>query len=159
MQSENKQEMLNFEPSRNLKDGIRFAWNLPPNWENEPCSICAVKTAIALSMWFPWDPEVDDVRLFKMPEGINIKSDGYVTLKDMNSLVRKNFVVKKRLTFKRGERPTLKDFIRDNPHKTAIVCCLGHYLYLQEGTYYSFFNNDNDDVVSVWLLGPHIMGA
>lgn len=152
------QEMINFEPSQNLKDGIRFAHDIPPAGENEPCSICAVKTAIELSMWCPWDPEEEDIRYFKMPEDINIKSDGYVTLKDMNKLVRKNFDVTKRLTFKRGERPTLKDFIRDNPYETAIICCLGHYLYLQEGTYYSFFNNDNDDVVSVWLLGPHIGG-
>ena len=45
-------------------------------------------------------------------------------------------------------RKTLKEFHLEN----AIVCCYGHFIYLNGDNYYSFFDNENDKVVAVWEL-------
>lgn len=77
------------------------------------------------------------------------RADGWMTLQGMNKFVRANLPVKKYLYFKRGERTKLKDFIfTDN----AVVMVLGHSIYVEGNTYYSFFDNSNDDVVAVWYL-------
>ena len=77
------------------------------------------------------------------------KTDGYMTLRDMNTYVRQNLSVAKRTDYKRGQRPILKALRLDG---RAIVCVLGHYIYLENETYYSFFQNDYDQVVAVWKL-------
>lgn len=32
------------------------------------------------------------------------------------------------------------------------VCLLGHYIYIDNDNYYSFFDNDEDEVVCIWWL-------
>lgn len=99
-----------------------------------PCSITAV--SCAMGGVFPKD----------IPE---LREDGYATLASANRYIRKNLDIRKRIDYRRGERPKLKDL---HLNGKAIVCVLGHYLYLDGETYYSFFNNENDDVVAVWLI-------
>ena len=77
------------------------------------------------------------------------KDDGYMTLRDMNTYVRQNLSVAKRTDYRRGERPLLKDLKVDG---RAIVCVLGHYVFVEEDRYYSFYRNDNDEVVAIWFL-------
>ena len=79
-----------------------------------------------------------------------LKDDGYCTLQNANKYIRKYLPVKKRIDYKRGARPKLKDLPIFEP---AIVCVLGHYLYWHgNGVYESCFDNKEDDVVSVWIL-------
>lgn len=79
----------------------------------------------------------------------DLKNDGYATLAAMNKFVRANLGVKRQVKFRRGERPKLKDLHFDG---RAIVCVLGHYLYLDHEDYWSFFKNGQDDVVALWEL-------
>lgn len=76
-------------------------------------------------------------------------TDGWMTLKDNNKYVRENLDVKKYVYYKRNERPLLKDL-----HLTGkgIVVVLGHCVYVDREEYYSFFDNENDEVVAVWFL-------
>ena len=73
----------------------------------------------------------------------------YTSLDEMNRFVRQHLRVKKRVYYKRGERPKLRDISIDG---CAIICVRGHFLYLDHDTYYSFFDNEGDDVISCWLL-------
>ena len=75
-------------------------------------------------------------------------NDNYATLRSVNEQVRKYFNVKKYTYYTRAERKTLKEFRGIN----AIVCCYGHFIYLNGDNYYSFFDNENDKVVAVWEL-------
>ena len=109
---------------------------------NTPCCVTAVVSALGYSEAIHqfmssgnWAPKMD--------------STGYVTLTGANRFIRSNLNVKKRVDFKRGNRLLLKDL---NLNGKAIVCVLGHYLYLDHETYYSFFDNEKDEVVSVWEL-------
>lgn len=103
-----------------------------------PCSIVAISCACGNLQ-----------HVLKESEALDYRADGYLTLQQMNKLVRSCLSVKRRIDFKRGERPKLKDLHID---EKAIVCVLGHYLYLNNDIYYSFFDNDEDDVVAAWLL-------
>lgn len=109
---------------------------------NYPCCIVAVSTVLGFdnasnraAQSRTWFPQMD--------------ASGYVTLSEANRFIRANLNVRKRMDFKRGSRPLLKDL---NLNGKAIVCVLGHYLYLNHETYYSFFDNENDEVVAVWEL-------
>ena len=108
--------------------------NPSPALSQCPCSVVAVASALG-----------------HRPEGEpQLRADGYATLAAANKFIRANLPVKRRKDYKRGERPTLRDLNYDGK---AIVCVLGHYIYLDGDDYYSFFDNDNDDVVAVWELG------
>ena len=72
----------------------------------------------------------------------------YATLRSVNVQVRKFLKVKKYTYYSRAERKTLKEFSGIK----AVVCVLGHYVFLNGGTYYSYFDNGNDKVVAVWEL-------
>jgi hypothetical protein len=74
--------------------------------------------------------------------------DGWMTLKDNNKFVREYLNVRRYKYFKRGERPLLKELVLDK----AIVCVYGHLVYLEGNNYWSFFNNENDEVVAYWEL-------
>ena len=104
--------------------------------ESEPCLVTAVYCAMSLYN--------------TSPHGFpKIRSDGYATLDAANRWIRDNLRIRKRIDFKRGERPKLKDLhLQDK----AIVCVLGHYIFLDHETYWSFFDNEEDDVVAVWVL-------
>ena len=107
-----------------------------------PCSVVSIGCA---SEMLRGTFDYDKIRLFSEQASAN---DNYATLRSVNEQVRKFFKVKKYTYFTRAERRTLKEFSGIN----AIVCVLGHYLYLNGDTYYSFFNNENDKVVAVWEL-------
>ncbi len=108
---------------------------LPPfSLSDTPCFFVALSCAFGRSVY--GDPSHED---------------GYVTLKDANVLIRKYFKVKRTITYKKSERPKLKDITKGNSEK-AIVCVLGHYVYMEGRIYRSFFNNDDDEVVKIWYL-------
>ena len=98
-----------------------------------PCSIVAVTCALG-------DTPTD------IPD---LKDDGYATLASANKYIRSNLPIKKRVDYKRGQRPVLKDLDIEG---RAIVLVLGHFIYFDGKAYHSFFNNDLDEVVSVWLI-------
>ena len=132
----------------------------PPDaaWGILPCSKCAVLTAISMkASEIKPDPNYlgkpADILLYYPPE-YKLKAGGYATLNSMNKLVRGNLTVSKRVDYKRGERPLLKDFLSEHPDPgdSTIICCLGHYIYAEGLIYYSFFENFYDEVVAVWFL-------
>lgn len=86
--------------------------------------------------------------------GIGTKGNkgGYCSLKDANAIIRRGFSVKKAVTYKRGERPQLFEFAKLFPDEKAIICVAGHFIYYHNGEYDSFFNNENDPVIKVWLI-------
>lgn len=86
---------------------------------------------------------------------VGLRPNGYLSLKDMDAFIRSNTAVLKKVYYPRADRVSLRDFVkqpRQTGHKKAIVCCLGHYVYLDDDTYYSFFKNGDDKVVCVWWL-------
>ena len=110
-----------------------------------PCSIVAVGTAAG---FLP--NQVEDLeRNLRVTKALKV--DGYLTLANMNKIVRRFLKVTKRKDFKRGERPTLSEWASENFLVKAVVCLKGHYIYFDSGEdYYSFFENENDEVVTVW---------
>ena len=102
-----------------------------------PCSICAVASALGY-----------------IPEGTeeykkNLKDDGYATLNAANRYIRDNLDIAKRTDYKRGQRPMLKNLHLDGK---AVVCVYGHLIFVDHESYWSFFENEDDDVVAVWRL-------
>ena len=103
---------------------------------NSPCSVVAVTMAKR--------------KRGEEPIGYPLlREDGYASLYVSNQYIRLNFPVKKRTDYKKADRPKLKDL---HIEKTAIVCVLGHLIYVDGDTYYSFFDNNEDSVVAVWEL-------
>lgn len=108
-----------------------------PDLSGYPCSIVAVACALK----------------GEKPKGLeeyltSLREDGYATLDKANKFIRANLPVKKAIYYKRYERPRLCDLNYDR----ALVCVYGHLVYLEEDKYYSFFDNENDEVVKVWIL-------
>ncbi len=103
-----------------------------------PCSIVAVTTACDLIKGTTYTENY--------PE---LKENGWSTLEETNKYLRANLKVKRKTYFKRSERVRLKDL---HFKGKAIVCVYGHLIYLENETYYSFFNNENDKVVCVWEI-------
>lgn len=115
---------------------------LPDNiFKGVPCSAVAVGCALKIH-----DKSAIDALISN-----DLHSDGYLSLNGMNKLVRAYMSVKRRVNYKRGERPCLRDFCHGYNGR-AIVCLLGHFVYVEGGNYYSFFFNGDDPVVSVWYL-------
>ena len=83
-----------------------------------------------------------------------LRNNGWATLNVANKFIRAYLPVQKRIDYKRGMRPQLKEL---HIHGRAIVCVYGHLLYLDHETYYSFFDNQDDEVVVVWLLNDQDM--
>lgn len=106
-----------------------------------PCSVVAVGCALKLT-------DKDAVNGLKSPK---LHEDGYLSLNDMNTLIRANLSVVKRENYRRGERPILRDFCHGFGGR-AVVCLEGHYIYVEGGNYYSFFLNGDCKVVAVWYL-------
>lgn len=107
----------------------------------QPCSVTCVGTAYDHIHTWPFT-------IIK-PEGM--RYDGYLRLRDMNQFAREYLPIAKRIDFKKNERPRLKDFLQTNETRCCI-CVLGHYLYADTQTYWSFFDNDDDKVIAVWYL-------
>lgn len=110
-------------------------------YQGQPCSVTCVGTAYDHIHTWP----------FKIVKPEGIRYDGYLSLKYMNQFTREFLPVAKRVDFKKNERPQLKDFLSANDARCCI-CVLGHYLYADAQTYWSFFDNDNDEVIAVWYL-------
>lgn len=100
-----------------------------------PCSMVAVGTATGS---FP-------------PVPADLTEDGYLSLAGMNRYCRAQLTVTKAESFRRGERPSLKEFLEGNKQR-AIICVLGHFIYAEGKTYWSFLRNAKDPVVKVWYL-------
>ena len=108
--------------------------------QDHPCSIVAIASAKK-------DLNINTDTNF--PE--KLREDGYLSLDDMNKLIRENLPVKKKQYFKRTERILLEDFLENNIEK-CIVCVYGHYIYVSGEDYWSFFQNEKDKIVCIWFL-------
>ena len=110
-------------------------------YRGQPCSVTCVGTAYDNVHTWPFE--------IVKPEGM--RYDGYLKLHNMNRFAREYLPIARRVDFKKSERPQLKEFLQTNEAQCCI-CVLGHYLYADARTYWSFFNNDDDEVIAVWYL-------
>lgn len=110
-------------------------------YRGRPCSVVALGCAMHIT-----DPEALSALYSPV-----LKKDGYLSLKGMTALVRECTGSRRRWLFKRESRPSLRDFCHTFKGK-AVVCVLGHYVYVEGGDYYSFQYNGDDPVVAVWVL-------
>ena len=78
-----------------------------------------------------------------------LRKDGYASLNAANAWIRENLPVKRRKDYRRGNRPRLKDLHLDG---MAVVCVHRHYIFLDHEVYWSFLDNEEDEVVTVWKL-------
>ncbi len=113
---------------------------------DQPCAIVSWFTAI-----FSFKKTYPILGYNKKVSGVNYPCDdkGYCTLYSQNRCIRELFKVKKYTYFKREERKKLKDL---NINGINIICVSGHYISTCDNEYYSFFDNDNDDVIAIWEL-------
>ena len=70
--------------------------------------------------------------------------------------IRANLPISKRIYYRRAERISLNDFLENNKEK-CIVCVLGHYIFVNRGDYYSYFDNEDDVVVCVWYIDTDLI--
>lgn len=110
-------------------------------YKRQPCSIVALGCALDIA-------DRNALDAIKSPK---LHEDGYLSLNDMNTLIRANLSVIRRVNYKRGERPVLRDFCHEFSGK-AILCLEGHYVYVEGGNYWSFFKNGSDKIVCAWFL-------
>lgn len=106
-----------------------------------PCSYVATGTAYEDYYNTPFEEP--------LPEGL--KESGWLTLDNENRFVRSLLPVKKKFYYKRKERFPLSEFLETN-EANALVCVYGHLIYVRGHDYWSFFENEDDSVVCVWLL-------
>lgn len=106
-----------------------------PVFAGVPCSMVAVGTATGS---YP-------------PVPAGLKPDGYLPLAAMNRYVRGLLPVAKAEAFRRGARPSLKEFLETNTGR-AVVLVEGHFVFADGRTYWSFLRNAHDPVVHVWHL-------
>lgn len=84
-------------------------------------------------------------------EIIKTRPDGYLALAKMNNYINMFFKVKKAQQYGSAKSFTLKEFLQTNDKK-AILCLLGHYIYVDGKNYFSFFNNLYDKIVKIWYV-------
>ena len=84
-----------------------------------------------------------------LPDGL--KGDGYLTLEAENRYIRQFLPIRKKVYYRRRDRIKLGTFLARNTARCC-VCVLGHFVYVNGKDYWSFFDNENDDVVCVWYL-------
>jgi hypothetical protein len=84
-----------------------------------------------------------------LPEGLT--DTGRASLRCLNAYVRKHLKIKKKVYYTRAERIKLREFLAGNTER-AVICVLGHAIYVNGKNYWSFFGNANDDVVCVWYI-------
>ncbi len=88
---------------------------------------------------------------FNKPMPDNLKDDGYLSLDAANKFIRRYLPIRKKQYYKRSERITLKDFLQTN-ETSCCVCVYGHFIYVNGQDYWSFYENEDDDVVCVWYI-------
>lgn len=127
-------------------------------WENrgiadtflsmQPCSVVAINCALRDKNYLKdncFDELVDDVKCY---------NNGYLKLADMNRALKWLMRVQEYRYFKKTERIKLEQLaFLVNPSGKAIICVKGHFIYANKDTYYSYFDNDNDEIVAIWYLG------
>ena len=107
----------------------------PPIFEGLPCSQVAVGTAL---------------RHYVAPPS-GLKADGYLSLDAMRRYIQAWLTVVKVESFRRGERPTLTEFL-ERRNGFYIICVEGHFIFAEGQEYWSFFDNDYDLVVRAWQI-------
>ena len=107
----------------------------------KPCSIVALY--YAYKDIYKVNMSMDDI--------VKARPDGYLALSKMHTYVNMLFHVSKAEQYGKAKRFPLGEFLLNNDKK-AIVCVLGHYVYVDGKNYYSFFNNYGDMVVKIWYL-------
>lgn len=107
-----------------------------------PCSVVAVGCAIG----------ADSVNALNGLKSRSLHSDGYLSLRGMESLVKANLDVTGKEYYRKGQRPALRDFAHAHEGRKAVICLLGHFVYFDGHDYYSFFKNGGDQVVQVWYV-------
>ena len=111
-------------------------------YEGWPCSVVSAGCACG----------IDDESSLDALVSNGLRDDGYLSLDGMNQLIRANQRVLRTDYYKRGQRPTLRDWAESHQGQRAVICVLGHFVYYNGSDYYSFFDNDQDKVVKVWYL-------
>ena len=117
-----------------------------------PCTITATATALINIKELPAVTALEEVS-----DKVNwdaYDENGYLSLKDSNKLVRSVLKIKRRgyRYFKRVERFKLKDWSKLFPEGKFIVMVYGHCIFVDGNDYYSFFENNNDNVVACWQI-------
>ena len=115
----------------------------------QPCSVVALNCALK-DMGLGSEEWLDDFATYIQP-----KENGYVSLNDFHKAIKHFFPNAKKIYFPKKDRETLVENQAQYgafTNRKAIVCCLGHYIYVNHNTYYSYFNNDDDLVVAIWFL-------
>lgn len=107
-----------------------------------PCSVVAVGCAM----------NITSSEALQGLKSNALHSDGYLSLKAMESLIKANMEVTGKVYYKRDERIALRDFAHANTGKKAVICLLGHYVYFDGRDYHSFFWNGGDPVVQAWFV-------
>lgn len=112
-----------------------------PKYHMLPCSFVGVGCAF------------EDIYKADFPGVLSeeLKEDGWLNLDDANRYIREYLPVKKKQYFKRNERSKLSLFLRDNTRKCC-VCVYGHFIYVNGHDYWSYFDNEDDDIVCIWYL-------
>ena len=115
---------------------------IQPNaiYDGIPCSVVSVGCAMKL---------IDRAAIVRLYSN-QLHKDGYLSLRDMDGLLRANMSVKRRTNYKRGQRPALWQWAQDHVGTKAVICLLGHFIYFDGHDYHSFFHNESDEVVTVW---------
>lgn len=116
--------------------------NIPHRkYEGKPCSYvgtgCAFEDIYGVRFGAP------------LPEGLS--ETGRATLRQLNSYAREHLPIRKQVYYKRTDRIKLREFLKANTER-AVVVVYGHAIYVNGKDYWSFFENMNDDVVSVWYI-------
>lgn len=110
-------------------------------YQNLPCSYVGAGCA--------WEALYNTPFAQPLPDGL--RKNGYLPLKAMDAYLRRLFPIRKKIYFKRTQRPALREFLAKNK-SLAIICVYGHCLFANKKDYVSFFDNDDDDVVCVWYI-------
>ena len=107
-----------------------------------PCSIVSMGCALGYTT-------LGEISALVAP---GVHSDGYLSLKNMEALIKAHSAIDCKTYYKREKRPTLREFAHANEGRRAIICLLGHFVYFDGHDYHRFFKNGNDPVVQVWYL-------
>lgn len=130
-----------------LNPELLFNDNYKPYLPTLPCSqialMCAAEDMVVPLTVQP--PKVDKV--------------GYCRLQDMNQVIRKVFPQARFIYVNRAFRNTLSHLIAGHQGIKMIICVQGHFIYFNGSDYYSYFNNDNDTVIAIWMLSPYKGGS